>query len=43
MTKKSIKILFHNLNLALMQEHLSYKNINKIMALLIKLSYVKVT
>lgn len=42
MTKKSIEIFFKNLNLAMMQKHLNYKNVNKIKALLIELLYSKV-
>lgn len=42
MTKRSIIIFFINLNLVFMQEYLSYKNMNKMEALLIKLSYGKI-
>lgn len=40
--KKSMKILFNNFNLISIQKYLSYKNINKIRALLTKLLYSKI-
>lgn len=43
MLKTSMEIFFNNLNLALMQQYLTYKNINKIQLLLIKPPYGKVT
>ena len=43
MTKGSIGIFFNNLDLAPMQEHLSFKNVDEMKALLTKLSYSKVT
>lgn len=38
-TKESIEIFFNNLNSILLQKYLSYKNIEKITALLTKLLY----
>ena len=43
MTKKSIGIFFNNPDLASMQEHLSYKNVDEMKALLTKLLYGKIT
>lgn len=42
MTKGSMTIFFINLNLAPMQEHLNYKNMDKMRALLTELPYSKV-
>lgn len=43
MTKKLMTIFFTNPNLTLMQEHLSYKNIDEMRTLFIELLYSKVT
>ncbi len=43
MTKESMTMFFSNPTLALIQEHLSYKNMDKMRALLIKLPYGKIT
>ncbi len=43
MTNGSMTICFSNLTLALMQEHLSYKNVDEMKALLTELLYSKVT
>ena len=42
MPKRSMTMFFTNLNLALMQAHLSYKNVDKIRALLTELLYTRV-
>lgn len=42
MSKKSMDIFFNNSDLALIQEYLSYKNGDKMGALLRKLSYGKI-
>lgn len=43
MSKKSINMFFHNLNLVPMPKNLSYKNLNKMRAQLTKLPYSKIT
>ena len=43
MTKESMRMFFSNLTLALLQKHLSYKNVDKMRALLKGLSYGKIT
>lgn len=43
MLKKSIDIFFNNPDLAPIKQYLSYKNVEKIRILLIKLSYNKIT
>ena len=43
MTKGSMGMFFNNLNLIPMQEHLSFKNADKMRALLTELLYGKVT
>ncbi len=43
MTKKSMTMFFSNPNLALMREHLSYKNVDEMRVLLIEFSYDKIT
>ena len=43
MTKRSMRMFFNNPNLASMREHLGYKNVDKMRALLTELSYDKVT
>ena len=43
MTKRSMTIFFNNLTLASIQEYSSYKNVDKIRALLIELPYNKIT
>ncbi len=43
MTKESISMFFSNLTLALIQEYLSYKNMDKMRTLLTELLYGKVT
>lgn len=42
MSKRLISMFFNNFNLVLIEQHLSYKNIDKIRELLIKLIYSKV-
>lgn len=42
MTKRSMRMFFHNPDLAPMRKHLSYKNVDEIRALLIELPYGKV-
>ena len=42
MTKKSMRMFFNNLDLTLMQEHLSYKSVDEMRALLTELPYGKV-
>ena len=41
-TKRSMKIFINNPDLVFMREHLSYKSVDKIQALLIELPYSKV-
>ncbi len=43
MTKRLMTMFFSNLTLAPMREYLSYKNVDKMRALLTKLPYSKVT
>lgn len=43
MTKRSMTIFFTNSNLASMREYLSYKNVDKMRALLTELLYSKIT
>ncbi len=43
MTKGSMTMFFSNHTLASMREHLSYKNMDKMRALLIELPYGKIT
>ena len=42
-SKGSIGMFYNNLDLVPMQQYLSYKNVNKMKTLLIKLLYSKVT
>lgn len=42
MSKKAMDMIFNNSDLAPIQEHLSYKNIDELKALLIELAYGKV-